>query len=137
MKHKKETIDETMPVAFETSLEGHPFTITGDYITVAPLYEAALAAQPTVTPEAIIRTRRVAEKVGSVVLAPAMSLMERTQTDASTFVYDMFNGTHFLSAVKQKRQLEKDLRMAQNLGLLGDDVCAKHRKALKDVKTVR
>lgn len=130
-------LDISQPVELTTELNGHPFVITGDYESLRPIYDEQRAAAPAAVEVAVKRTRAVAKQVGGMVLAPVEGVAERVKVDTSAFMYDVLNGTHFLAAVREKRQTEKDLRMAQKLGILGVDVCAKHRKALEDVKKVR
>lgn len=136
-----ETLDQSQPVELTTAFNGGVdgvLKITGDYETIIPLYEEARTreAQTPVTPPAE-SVRRAAKTIGAMLVPPAQQLAEKTRTDASALVYDIFNGTHFFRAVREKRQTEKNLRMAQNLGLIGLDVCAKHRKALADVNKMR
>jgi hypothetical protein len=74
-------------------------------------------------------TRPVADKVGS--------FTTRIATDLTAGLYDRRNGTQFLDMLKQRRQDEKDMRMARRLGLVTVDRCAKHEKQLAEVRKIR
>jgi hypothetical protein len=133
-KHKQ--IDTTQPVTFELSTPELPnFTIEGSYEDVLPIHTELAQALPTRMRRS--RGQEAATDAPTFVTRATTAFVGRLAVDAKAAVYDLRNGTHFLQAVREKRQLEKDLRMAQSLGLLTVDVCAKHRKALEAVKSVR
>lgn len=133
--NKHNRIDTTQPVAFELSTTELPhFTVEGSYEDVLPIYTDLAQNLPS---QSASRPTQAVKEVQTLVAQTATALLGRVAVDFKTKVYDLQNGTHFLHALREKRQLEKDLRMAQSLGLLTVDVCAKHRKAAEAVKNVR
>lgn len=114
MKQNKQTeqLDTTQPVAFEVALPGltDNFTITGDYESVAPIYEAY--------------NKQIGKLATNVVKTPSRastlvtSTIERAKVDSTTLVYDLINHTNFYELIKTKRQYNKNLAMARKLGLI-------------------
>jgi hypothetical protein len=107
--------------------------VEGSYEDVQPIY----AEFSREIPKRAASVRKARPAAPSFVTRAASTLTSSLTADLRAFAYDTVNGTRFLKAVRQKRQLQRDLRMAQSLGLLDVEVCAKHRKALEAVKDVR
>lgn len=129
---------ETSPPMYQeaelvTALNGKPFIITGDPETVTELYKAAEAdfnAQPVNVPskagKSAIEAVRTSEEV----------LDGRRASIAAKF-YDLANGTSMYQLLQERRQQERDLAMAQRLGLITATHCAKHERALASVRNLQ
>jgi hypothetical protein len=113
---------------FQTS----SFTIVGLGETLLPIAEAVERSQTH-------ETVQHASHVAKTAVAGAMEAVELTghRATIAAKLHDLRFGTHMLDALRERRALERDLRFAGSLGLLTDEVCAKHRKALDQVKDLR
>lgn len=122
-----ETIDKTQPVILETTIDGiGNFAIQGMYDEVVPYITSHVEA---VESPARVKTDKVPSN--------GIKTITGIRADVTAILYDLTNNTRFHTALKEQRQLRKDLHMAQSLGLLTVPVCAKHRKALEEVKSIR
>lgn len=111
-----------------TSVNGHPFVISGPIEAIEPLFKAAEAefnAQPVHT----------ASKVGKASVEAVQSsdvVLEGRKATVTAKLHDMLYGTAMYDALQQKRADERDLAMATRLGLISlEDVsCRKHSAAI-------
>lgn len=135
----KTELNPTQDLELTVDLNGQPFVITGDSQLLQDMYEQEESKYKEVSKAERHKKIGIAvvEAVESPLYAALGSFASQLRMDVSAALYDRRNGTNFLGALREKRQLEKDLRMAGKLGLLQEEVCAKHRKALEDVKKVR
>lgn len=124
--NKHENIDISQPVELTANLEGlGEFHITGMYDEVAPYATSHVEA-----PQAPVK---VQGGNAGLVSEPLNGI----RANVTAITYDVLNGTRFYDALRQQRQLRKDLAMVQSLGLLAVEPCQKHRQALEGVKTLR
>ncbi len=134
-KNKQELLPE--PEAgmgiLRTYIDGQdtPFYVHGQAEVIEGLYEAVKNKTYDVP----------VEPVKAVVEAPVQpevpTLAYGFRADVTAKLHDVRFGTNFLQALRDERQLRKDLAMAEKLGLLTVEPCLKHRKGLEAVKAIR
>lgn len=115
------------------------FVIAGDAEAVLPLAEQAQAYDKA-NEARRGRVSHVSKHIGSTMLeAPKMAvsgLVGRVGLDIKAKTFDVMNGTDLYGALQQKRKDERVLSMATSLGLVGVTHCAKHERAIAQLKRI-
>lgn len=138
MKQNKNTQPTPETAVLDTWVEGKPFVITGQYEAVADQlanadkYVAELAALAT---ETVVQPAQPAETPKPVYedfnsLAPREVLRRKI----SAWVWDRKHGTTMLDLLNERLADDRNVAMAQKLGLITTVHCAKHQRAVDKLK---
>jgi len=143
---KTETLDPgqaefTIQPTFQTA----PFVVRGDVETITDMYQEGKQQYTEYLQE---KRSRLASKVATTAVEavsnPLQTITNKLGYVASNVLkqaeirsYDKKNGTRFGAELQERAGLERDLRMARKLGLIGGTYCAKHEKALRATQTIR
>lgn len=131
---KQQTLDPNNPAEFTlTTPELGNFTVTGYVQDIEPVYEQAQATLNSLSAVKQPKSNIVAHAAVEAVVEPLNGL----RADVTAIVYDWKNNTAFHKALREQRQLRKDVRMAQLLGLVTIDKCQKHPAGVDKVKALR
>lgn len=114
---------------------------------------AKIAAQMESSRKAVVRTERrvatgeTARKVAQVAIVPVERLAapvgrylgavaSNLKTEAKVTLFDLIEGTHSKEDLHHAQKVRRVTRHYASLGLLDDEPCAKHRKALKKAESL-
>jgi hypothetical protein len=142
MKNKTNTLtklDTNNPIEFTLQAPELPhFTITGSFEDIVPVYTDI---------EQRISTYKPAKIAAVVLEAPQPThdnvedylppLASGPAVELRTFVWDALHGTSFRHELHKQRQDRRDLRFAQELGIVGATRCARHEAALRKLHSLQ
>lgn len=125
-----------MQASFDAAVDfqAKPLTISGDADLIIELHDAA---EVTVREIQKQKVSTAVAKPAVEAVAQATDVLEGRRATVAAKLYDFTNKTNMYELLKQKRQDERDLRVAQKLGLITSTHCAKHEKALATVRGIR
>jgi hypothetical protein len=122
----------------DTFVEGKPFTIRGDYEAVAdqlPNADKYVAGLMETAPVAVIQpapavpnTKPAYEDFNT------LGRSEVLRRKISAWAYDRKNGTTMLDLLNERIADDRNVAMAQRLGLITTVHCAKHEKVVAKLK---
>lgn len=127
--------EQEAELVYTPSFQSAPFTVTGLGEALLPIAEAVEREQTSRVQNVAAATIKTAQTALETATAPTELTGHRATIAAK--LHDLRFGTHMLDELRERRAIERDLRFAGKLGLLTDEVCAKHRKALDQVKDLR
>ena len=130
MSKEKLNLEQDLELTIVPEYQTAPFVIVGDAENVLPIAEAVQREEKE---HPVIRTPKLGKRVVEAVRASEDVLTGRRAVIAAK-MHDLRYGSTMYDLLKQKRQEERDLAMAKKLGLIAHDRCAKHERALAQVR---
>lgn len=121
-------------LTYVPDFQSTPFTVTGLGESLLPIAEAVEREQVSRVSKVSALMVKTAQAASETAVEPELTGLRAT---IAAKMHDLRFGTHMFEALQDKRDTERDLKFAGSLGLLTDEVCAKHRKALDEVRTLR
>lgn len=112
------------------------FVVTGDAEAVMPYVEAAQAYDKRHIVKDTAIGRKAVTGALETLTAPIQTGLGRVAVDIKAIAYDKVHGTAMYDLLKQKRDDERNLAFATKLGLVSTTHCAKHSKALAQLKRI-
>ena len=112
--NKTQHINTNQNVMFTITRNNKPFTVTGDYESIKPLYDSL--DMPVVRKQAVRATQSLSKALNVPKLALG-GLKQEIKLQAKITVFDMFHNTHYLHDYKQAKRAEKLKAFEQSLGL--------------------
>lgn len=140
MKQNKNIQPTSELAILDTWVEGQPFQIRGDYEAVAEQLPRADQYIKTLTDNSPVAVVQPAQPV--IAPKPAyedfntLEAREVLRRKISAWVWDRKNGTNMLDLLNQRIAEDRNLAMAQRLGLISSVHCARHQKAVDKLKRI-